>query len=380
MKYLPLVWAGLWRKRTRTIFTLLSIIVAFLLFGMLQGVNSAFDNAVAGVNLNRLYVASKYSMIEPLPISMKDQIATVPGVLAVTYTTWFGGYYQDPKNGIYSAPVDAESYFKVYSDLVLPPEQFEALKNTRTGAVIGPKLVEKYGWKIGDRISLMSFRPRTDGSNAWPFDIVGIYKGKGDQQGIGFYFNFDYYNETVTPLMRDKVGNFVVTIDDTTHAGQIGKAIDALFANSANETHTQTEKENAQSFMKQLGDINFIVSAIVGAVFFTLLFLTGNTMMQSVRERIPEFAVLKTLGFGDYGVVALVITESAALCLVAAVLGLSIAALLFPALKSFIGIGKLPLNVFLLGLVFAVILAGIAALPPALKAKRLSIAEALTLR
>jgi putative ABC transport system permease protein len=378
MKYFPLIWAGLWRKRTRTIFTLLSIITAFLLFGLLQGVNAAFSRGVAGANVDRLYVQSRISFTEPLPFADLPQIEAVPGVAGVAYASWFGTYYQDPKNFVFSFPGDMERYFSVYSELKLPHDQFDALIHTRTGAVIGRQLAEKYGWKIGDKVPLHStIWVQKGGTSDWTFDIVGIYDNVDDPgRSNQFMFNHSYFDEART-FSKGMVGWYIVRLADPSRAVEVAAAIDHLFANSTYETKTVTEKENAQSFLKQIGDINFIVDAIVGAVLFTLLFLTGNMMMQSVRERTPEFAVLKTLGFSDQGVLALVLGESLLLCLVAAAIGLAIATAIFPMLKGVIGVVSLPVVVIFIGLGIAVFLALASGLPPAWRAKRLNIVDAL---
>lgn len=378
MKYIPLVWAGLWRKRTRTILTLLSIIVAFLLFGMLQGVNSAFDRGVQGANINRLYVQSRVSFTEALPYADLAQIETVPGVSGVAWETWFGAYYQDPKNFVFSFPVDAERFFDLYPEDHLPKEQLDALIHTRTGAVIGSELAKKYGWKIGDHIPLHStIWTQSNGTSDWAFDIVGIYDNPEDSRRASqFFFNHTYFDEGRN-FGKGTVGWYVVRIADPGKAAQVSQSIDNLFANSSNETRTVTEKENAQSFLKQLGDINFIVTAVVGAVFFTLLFLTGNTMMQSVRERIPELAVLKTMGFSDWGVLVLVLAESFVLCIAAAILGLAVATAIFPAMRDVAGVVALPRIVIAIGLGIAVLLALISGLPPAWRARSLSIVDAL---
>ncbi len=378
MKYFPLICAGLWRKRTRTIFTLLSIITAFLLFGLLQGVNSAFSQGVAGANIDRLYVQSRISFTEPLPSADLPQIEAVPGVAGVAYATWFGTYFQDPKNFVFSFPVDADRYFTIYPELKLPADQRDALAHTRTGAVIGRALADKYGWKIGDKVPLHSqIWTQKGGSSDWSFDIVGIYDSPEEPaRATQFLFNHAYFDEARS-FSKGKIGWYIVKIGDPSRATEIAGNIDKLFANSPDETKTVTEKENAQSFLKQIGDINFIVDAIVGAVLFTLLFLTGNMMMQSVRERIPEFAVLKTLGFSDSGVLALVLSESLLLCLAAAAIGLAAASAIFPMLKDVVGVVKLPAVVLLIGFVIAVLLALISGLPPAWRAKRLNIVDAL---
>jgi putative ABC transport system permease protein len=349
---------------------------------MLQGVNSAFSEATKGANLNRLYVQNKYSFIEPLPSAHRAQIASVPGVTNVTFANWFGGYYQDLKNQIITYAADMPTYLKIFPEIQVTEEQRQALFNTRTGALVGKKIADKYGWKVGDKIPISSaiWVKRSDNTSNWTFDVVGIFTdSENDFRSQMMFINYDYFDEERFG-QKGSVGWYIITIDDPDHAGAIGAAIDALFANSPNETKTQTEKENMQSFMKQMGDINFIVSAIIGAVFFTLLFLTGNTMMQSVRERIPELAVLKTLGFSDLGVASLVVAEAVMLCLVAAAVGLAAASLFFPAMKDVLGIKALPLSVVALGLAVAVVMALITALAPALRARRLSIVDALVRR
>ena len=378
MKYFPLLWSGLWRKRTRTWLTLAAITVAFLLFGLLQGVNAAFSHSIAASRLDRLYVQSKISFTEPLPLADMSQIEAVPGVDAVAFGNWFGGYYQDAKNFVFSFAVDADRFFPLYPELQIPPEQLQALINTRTGAVIGTELVKKYGWKIGDKVPLKSqIWTHPDGSYDWDFDIVGIFENPNDaSQSSGFYFNYKYFDEG-RGFGKGNVGWYIVHLADVSKASQVASTIDAMFANSTDETKTQNEKENTQSFLRQFGDINFMVSAIIGAVFFALLFLTGNTMMQSIRERVPEFAVLKTLGFSDAGVLALVFGESLLLCVSAAAIGLFGATMMFPGMKAFIGVASLPPVVVALGIGLAVLLALLIGLWPAAKVRRLSIVDSL---
>lgn len=378
MKFLPLLWSGLWRKRARTVFTLLSIVVAFVLFGMLQGVNAAFNNALNAAAVDRLNVVSRISFTESLPYSYLAQIESLPGVAAVAYQSWFGTYYQDRKNFVFSFPVDPVRFFPLYPELQLPKEELAALMRTRTGAVVGRELAKKYGWKVGDRVPLHSvIWTRAGGSSDWDFDIVGIYDAPGNpNQANSFFFNYSYFDEARS-FSKGTVGWYVVKVKDPKQAMRVAAAIDKHFANSSDETKTQTEKEFAQSFIKQQGDISFIVTSILGAVFFTLLFLTGNTMMQSVRERVPELAVLKTLGFTDFAIVVLILAEALVLCLVAALLGLGIAAGIFPALNSIIGEARLPADVITLGIGVAVLLALCTGLPPAWRTMRLNIVDAL---
>lgn len=378
MKYFPLVWAGLTRKKLRTLFTLLSIIVAFLLFGLLQGVNAAFSRGVEGAHLDRLVVQGKVSMTDQLPLAYRAQIAAVPGVIGVTFASWFGGYYQDPKNTIFSFAVDAATYFDLFPEIQLPPDQRDAFVKTCTGAIIGRGLATKYGWRIGDSVPIKStIWTKQDGTSDWTFQIVGIFTDPEDtSQEQRLFLNNDYFDEARADS-KGMVGWYSVRIDKPAHATAIGAAIDQLFANSDHETKSVTEKEFQQSFLRQLGDINFIVSSIIGAVFFALLFLTGNTMMQSVRERIPEFAVLKTLGFQDHAVLSLVVSEGLVLALAAAAIGLAGSAAAFPALEGVVGVAHLPPGVIGLGLLYAVILALVTGLLPGLRVARLKIVDAL---
>ncbi len=378
MKYLPLVWAGLWRKPLRTIFTLLSVVIAFLLFGLLQGVSTAFDQSVSNAGVDRLVVQSRINFTESLPYAHLAQLESVPGVTAVAYASWFGGYYQDPKNFMFTFPVEPERYFNLFPELKLPADQLQAFAHTRTGAVVGKDIADKWGWKIGDRVPLKStIWVNRDGSSDWNFDIVGIFTDPDDRTNENlFLFNHTYFDEART-FGKGTIGWYTVRVADPKQSAAISKAIDERFANSSDETKTLTEKESAQAFLKQQGDIQFIATAIIGAVLFTLLFLTGNTMMQSVRERIPEFAVLKTLGFTETGVLTLILTEALFLCVSAALIGLGLADLAFPQLKSMIGVATLPASVIPLGIGIAALLACVIGLPPALRARRMNIIDAL---
>ena len=379
MKFFPLLWAGLWRKRTRTTLTLLSVVIAFLLYGLLQGVNSWLNNALAETRVNRLYTVSRISYVEPLPMSYLAQIESVPGVETVAYFNWFGGYYQDAKNNITGYPIDVERTFKVFPDWKAPRDQLEKMAHTRNGAIPGAALAKKYGWKVGDRVPLRTtIWTKKDGTSSYDFEIVGIFTAPTQPTNEQlFLMNYAYFDEA-RQFGQGNVGWYAFTIRDPTQSAAISKRVDKLFENSPNETKTQNEKQFAQAQIKQIGDIGFMVNAIVGAVMFTLLFLTGNTMMQSVRERIPELAVLKTLGFTDRAVTTLVLAESALLCLFAAFLGLGLAALIFPIARYIVG-GQvlLPAAVFMTGAAAALLLALLSGLPPAWRANRLTVVDAL---
>lgn len=383
MKYLHLFWAGLFRKKTRTVLTLLSVAAAFTLFGLLDAVRVAFNapNRVAGID--RLIVASRFSIIQPLPYGDLTRIRTVPGVRSVAYANWFGGIYQDPKNFFPTIAISPDSYLAMHPEIVLPKAQKQAFLDTRTGAIVGAALADRFGWKIGDKIPLQAtIFPLKDGSNIWTFDLVGIFRAdRPELRGIEqqMLFHYDYFDEA-RQFGQGTVGWYVVKVDDPAHADRVAHAIDRMFANSADETKTQSEREFQLSFAKQIGDIGLIVSAIMGAVFFTLVLLTGNTMAQAIRERIPELAVLKTIGFGNRAVASLVLGESVLLLLAGGLAGLILARLSLPLLRAATsGRIDLPLTLetWLLGPVLMVLIGLIVGLPPALRAMRLRIVDAL---
>ena len=380
MKFFPLIWTGLWRKRVRTVLTLLSIIVAFSLFGIMQGVTAALDEAISGLtDETRLMIQSRVNIMEPLPIAHYSRLQGVDGVRDIAYYGYFAGYYQEPTNQINTGAVNIEEFFNLYPEFTVPSEQMEAAKRTRNGAIVGSDLMEEYGWSLGDRIPLgSSIWTNQGGTNIWDIDIVGVYSTDGDLGADDLYIRYDYFDEARTGG-QGTVALYMLRVNDVTQSDAIAQEIDNLFANSANETQTQNEREYARSQISQIGDINFFVNAIAGAVLFTLLFLTGNTMMQSVRERIPELAVLKTYGFSNTAISSLIFAESFLLCLAAALIGLGIAAAVFPSIFDAIGVLKmpLPLSVIAMGCAIAAVLAVVSALPPAIRAQRQNVVDAL---
>jgi putative ABC transport system permease protein len=383
MKYFPLIWATLWRKKTRTLFTLFSVIIAFLLFGVLETVDYAFSHADGGVTgADKLVTTNKYSITLQLPFSDTQQIRSVPGVAEVTWMTWFGGYYQESKNFVFAVPIDTDSYFNVHKDeFIVSEAEMKAFRTARTGGLVNRALMEKFGWKVGDKIPLHStIWTQKNGSLDWTFDIVGTFDAKDPtqaaQQSSTLLFHYEFFDEGRS-FGKGNVGWFEERVADPAQSVAIGNRIDALFANSSDETKTQPAKEFSMAFAKQFGDIGFVLRAILGAVFFTLLFLTGNTMMQSVRERIPEFAVLKTLGFGDGTVLGLVIAESLVLCMTAALAGLALSFGALPVLKLGLPGVEIPPRAIVSGIGAAVLLALIVGAPPALRAMRLNIVDAL---
>jgi putative ABC transport system permease protein len=384
VKYLPLLWAGLFRKKVRTVLTLLSILVAFVLFGLLQGVRIAFDSGAEAADAKRLLTTARYSIIEPLPLAHLRLIEGVDGVDAVAYANWFGAKYQDQANAFAVLTVDAVRYLDLYPEFDIAPEQREAFIKTRTGAVAGQRLVDRYGWKLGQKLPIQSMiHAKSDGSLNWEFDLVGIIDSKdpairGNTDMV--MINNDYFDEA-RAAEKGTIGWYIVRIGDAGRAREISTAIDRLFANSPDETKTQPEKEFAIGFAKQVGDIGALITRILAAVFFSLLILTGNTMAQSIRERIPEFAILKTLGFADGKVAALVLGEALLLLMLGGGLGMASATALMVPLNGATG-GRFPPlfvhgSTWLWALLLIVVLALAVGLPPAWRVRRLQIVEAL---
>lgn len=382
MKYFRLIWKNVWRKKIRTSLTILSVLVAFLLFALLSALGYAFRGGVDVANAERLIVIHKVSLINPLPMSYLSRIAATEGVESVTHATWFGGYYQDTRNQFGQFPVDPQSYFAMYPEFDIPDEQFEAFQRNRTGAVVGQELAETYGWKIGDRVPIQAtIWSRVDGGRTWEFDIEGIFSNEDPRSSTAvMLFQYDYFEEARS-FGKGTAGWYVLRVEKGADPVQVANAIDLQFANSPNETKTSTEAAFAQSFTKQFGNIALIVTLILGAVFFTLLLVSGNTMSQSVRERISELAVLKTLGFGDRAVLGIVLSESILIMLMGGLVGLGIGWVLVQGLGRNLG-AFLP-GIYLspgaiVGGVALMVGAGIlAGLFPALKAMRLSIIDAL---
>jgi putative ABC transport system permease protein len=388
MKYLHLVWASLFRRKTRTVLTLVSIIAAFLLFGLLDAVRTSFTQAGQSANgAARLQTGSKLSFIQTLPKSLLTQIERVDGVKAVTHANWFGGAYQDPHNQVFSFAV-APNYLDLYPEVVVSEAERKAFTETRTGALVGERLAQRFHWKVGDRVPLQStIFPDRQGSKNWQFDIVGILhaidKKSGGLFDQMFQLNWKYFDDT-TPYNQGQVGWYVTRVADVNQADRIAKGIDALSANSDHETRTQTEQAATASWMKQLADIGLIVSSIMGAVFFTLLLLSGNTMMQAVRERTSEIAVLKTIGFSSRSVLAMVLAESVLLLVLGGIVGLALATVVIPAVSTGSG-GTLNLpsvgaSSWVLGLALMTLIGVLVGALPAWNAMRLNIVDALARR
>jgi putative ABC transport system permease protein len=381
MKFLHLVWSNLKRKKLRTALTLLSILVAFVLYGLLCTLKEALTGGVALAGADRLIVRHKVSLIMTLPVTYRARMERIPGVDAVVHFTWFNGIYQnEPKNFFGSFPTEPEAFLAIYPEYRLPEEQKQAWLKTRNGAIIGRSLVDRFKWKIGDRVPLMSpIWPHKSGG-AWDFEIIGIYEGtKKGTDTSGFYFRYDYFDEG-RARGEGLVGWYGVRAKNPDQAAQVAKAIDDEFANSPYETKAEPEGAFAQGFVQQMGDISTILLGILGAVFFTILLVTGNTMAQAVRERTEELGVLKAMGFTNQRVLGLVLIESCVIAGVGGLIGLGLAWLMTlggSPVPNMLPVFYMPGRYLLIGVALIFVLGIVAGILPALHAMRLQIAAAL---
>ena len=379
MKFLPLLWKSLWRKKVRTTFTVLSIFVAFVLFGLLMTIRTAFSFGVEVAGLDRLVLIHKVSLIMPLPVSYLNRLQATPGVEIATHNTWFGGVYQDPSNFFAQIVVEPEPFMRAYPEYRLPPEQFEAWRLDRQGAIVGVDLARRFGWEIGDRVPIVGTIWQPKQGQVWDFNIVGIYDGDQGVDKTQFFFRYDYLDENRAGG-AGLVGWYVVKIEDASRAQLMATTFDEMFANSAAETKTTTEKGFVEGFAKQVGDIGAIMIAILVAVLFTILLVVANTMAQSVRERTSEVGVLKTLGFSNVAILVLVLSESVAIAVLGGGLGLFVSWLFVQQgdpTGGMLPIFVLPPRDVALGAVLILALGVTAGLMPAVNAMQLRITDAL---
>jgi putative ABC transport system permease protein len=381
MKYFPLVWSNLKRKKLRTLLTILSVLVAFVLFGFLSSIKQALTGGVQVAGVDRLVLRHKVSIIQLLPESYKARMARIPGVVLATHQTWFGGIYQDPKNFFMQCPVVPDEFLDITPEIVLPPEQRKAWLNTRTGAIVGRKTADKFHWKIGDKVPIQtSIWTKANGNHTWEFEIVGIFDGKDKAADTTpLLFRYDYFDEARVNG-KGQVGWYTLRVKDPAKAAETAKLVDKEFENSDAETKTEPEGAVVQGWANQLGNIALMVAAILGAVFFTILLVAGNTMSQAVRERIGELGVLKAIGFTNVQVVALVLVESCLLSVLGGGLGLGLAWLVISRGDPTGGLLPMfffPVRDLLMGVGLCFALGIATGIFPALQTLRLRVADAL---
>lgn len=382
MKYLYFIWKNLTRKKLRTTLTVLSIVVAFVLFGALGSIRAVFSQGVELAGADRLLTMHRVSMMQSLPYSYVQRVRDLDGVAHVSHANWFGAHYQEPHNQFFQLAVDAENYLAIYADgISLSPEQRQAWQSNRIGAIIGTALAERFDWELGDRIPLISMFPRIGGDRTWEFVIEGIFEAESASvDPNGMLFHYTYFDEA-REWDRGTVGWMVIKVEDPEQAGRVAEEVDAMFANSTNETRTSTEKAFIESFMRQFGDIGTITTLILGAVFFTMLLVAANTMSQAVRERISEMAILKTLGFSNLSVLLMILAESLLMVLIGGGLGMLLADLLAQRAAASLegalpGFG-MPGSVWRNASLAMVVLGLLAGLVPAVQGMRLNIVTAL---
>ncbi len=377
MKYLHLVVSNLLRKKIRTILTIGSFAVALFLFGLLITIRGAFNQGVEVAGADRLVVINKVSLIQPLPLKQRDDLLKIPGVKEVTFANWFGGVYQDERNFFPQFAVDVEHWRSMYPEFLISDSEWQAFVEDRQGCIVGAGVAERFRWKVGDRIPIRG----TIFPGTWEFNVRGIYKGSRPQDDTTqFWFQRAYLEENGPQWFKGLVGWYVVRVERPDDAVKIVKAIDEGFANSPWETHTDTEKNFAASFVKQMGNIEFLIMSIGSVVFFTLLLVTGNTMAIAVRERVGELAVLKTLGYSDQFVLWLIMAES----LVVAGLGGGAGVVLAKVFTlggdpthGMLPAFYLPQASMVVGLIVALLVGAVAGLLPAISAMRLRVVDAL---
>jgi putative ABC transport system permease protein len=382
LRWLPLVWANLTRRKLRFAFTFISILLAFVMFGLLDALRTSLDGAVNLAGADRLLLQNKINLTVPNPLSYYEKVRATPGVRAATVMNWFGGMYRDGKQQIQVQAVYPEQFLEVYPDLVLTDAEKTAFKQDRRGIIVGKVLANSFGWKVGQTIPLRSaIWRKSDGSDTWQFTIVGIYdvKGTGMNKASAF-FNYDYFNESLQ-FGKDNAGMIAIRVADPAESDKVAARIDAQFANSMSETKTATERAFIKRFLDQMGNIGLILVSVTTAVFFTMLLVTANSVAESVRERTNEIGVLKTLGFGGKSILTLVLLESLSLTFVGGLIGLGLAALLALVLgemiKDYFPTFALTTGTVTTGIGLMLAFGLVTGLWPALAAMRLKIVDAL---
>jgi putative ABC transport system permease protein len=383
MNDFELVRKNLFRRKLRAILMIVSILIAFMIFGVLAGFYRAFTAGEDRAAADRLITVNKINFTQPMPIAYFNRIRAVDGVRQVTFANWFGGYYQEPKNFVMALAIEPATYFDVYrSEFDVPPDQLQAFIRDRSSALVGEKLANKWGWKVGDRVPMQSnIFSQKSGGHVWDFTIAGIVKGKAEQVDTNFFlFQYNYFDETRS-FGKDTIGWLILQTNAPENNDRVAKAIDAMFANSTAETSTDTEKAFGKAFAAQFGNIALIVSLVVGAAFVTILMIVGNTMALSIRERTREIGVLKTLGFSGPRILTMVLGESVLLALLGGLPGLGVAALIAYGLRNSLtniapAFAVSPVIV-MQGVAMMVALGLITGMIPAVNAMRLKIAAAL---
>ena len=378
MKFSALIFANLFRKKIRLVLTVGSFAVALFLFAFLGVVRNAFNRGADVAGADRLVVIDRVSIINLIPLKYRDQILQIPGVKSITHNNWFGGVYQDEKNFFPQFVIDPESQRQVFPELLVPDDQWNAFLKDRQGAIAGARTAERFHWKVGDRIPI---KTTLYGGGSWEFNLDGIYHGqRPEDDETQFWLQWDYFEERIPPEIKGQIGWYVLRVNNPEDSVRVAKAIDDKFANSPSETKTETESAFAAGWVKQFGNIQFLIMTIGSVVFFTLLLVTGNTMAISVRERTAELAVMKAIGYSGPRVLIFILAESLVIALIGGLLGLGLALLAVPAIARALN-GMLPTlllepSILVLGLIAALAVGIASGILPGLGAMRMRVVEA----
>lgn len=378
MKFSSLIFANLFRKKIRLVLTVGSFAVALFLFAFLAVVQNAFNRGADVAGADRLVVIDRVSIINLIPLKYRDQILQIPGVKSITHNNWFGGVYQDEKNFFPQFVIDPESQRQVFPELIVPDDQWNVFLKDRQGAIAGARTAERFHWKVGDRIPI---KTTLYGGNSWEFNLDGIYHGqRPEDDETQFWLQWDYFEERIPQEIKGQIGWYVLRVNNPDDSVRVAKAIDDKFANSSSETKTETESAFAAGWVKQFGNIQFLIVTIGTVVFFTLLLVTGNTMAISVRERTAELAVMKAIGYSGPRVLIFILAESLAIALIGGLLGLGLALLAVPAIARALN-GMLPTlildpSILILGLAAALAVGIASGILPGLGAMRMRVVEA----
>jgi putative ABC transport system permease protein len=383
MNYLVLIRKNLFRHKVRASLMIVCILTAFAIFGVLASIERSVDAGQDIAAADRLVVVNKISFTQPLPIAYSDRVRAIEGVQQVTHVNWFGGYYQDPKNFLVALAVDPVTYMAVYgNELDISSEARQSFIRERTGALVGEAMAKKWGWKVGDHVPIgNNIFTQKNGSRSWDFTVVGIFKGKKPEVDTNFMvFQYDYFDET-RAFGKGQIGWIVLRTASPAVNDRVARAIDQMFANSAYETSTDTEKALSRAFVAQFGNIKLIMVLVVGAAFVTILMIVGNTLMMSVRERTHEIGVLKSLGFPPSRILRLVLGEAVLLALIGGLSGLGLATVFILSIRDSLRglMPQIPISpdVALAGLALMLGFGIVTGLIPALNAMRLRVGAAL---
>ena len=382
MGFTNLILKNLSRHKLRTSLLVLCIFVAFTVYGVLKTLETAFNAGVEFSAANRLVTVNKINFTQSMPYAYYNRVKNVDGVKAVTFSKWFGGYYQEPKNFVVALAVEPESFFEVYEDFVINDDEKANFLKDRRGLIVGESLAGKFNWKVGDSIPLSStIYSNKDGGHTWQFTIQGIFKGNKPQVDTNFVaMHYDYFDLSIT-FGSGTIGWLVLLTDNPDLNENVSKKIDNMFENSSFETRTTTESAFNKAFIEQIGNIGLIIQSVISVAFLTILMIVGNTMYLAVKERTKEIAVLKTIGFRRNIIFGLIIGESLFLSFLGGIPALIIVYILIQVLDHILSgfMPHLSLSIETIGLAIGwmILLSLLTSIIPAINAMKLNIITAL---